>query len=144
MSEDKEPKEREQESKPNKDTVNGESGRSADESEKVAPSAAPVKEFDHEKFKNVAAGVQSIILAVAVLVGGIWTVYLFRILDTKGRALAERHAFELRDREQGVINIDISAKQVSIPGDKGRNIYIDIQVKNLGNRNNPLGSETKP
>ena len=35
--------------------------------------------FDHEKFKNVLTGIQSLIIAVGIIVGGIWTAKIFEI-----------------------------------------------------------------
>jgi hypothetical protein len=97
---------------------------------------------NHEKFKDIAAGIQSYAIVVGVLIGGLWALYTFISLRTKEKAAAELHQFELRERdferinrEQGVINIEIDAEQVSIPNDSGRNIKVNIQVKNLGNRN---------
>src|SRR5882757_2985695 len=135
MAEDEELKEREARS--NED-VGGEESEQVSDEDKMDISGVPlVTEFNHERFKNIAAGVQSCVIAVSVVIGGIWTYYLFKALNAKGRAIAELHELELRDREQGVIDIEISAKQVAIPGGTGRDIAIDIKVKNLGNRNNP-------
>jgi hypothetical protein len=88
-----------------------------------------------EKFKNIAAGVQSGIIALGVLIGGFWTLYTFSALKASYKADAEIRQLELSNRVQGVIDIEIKAEQVSIPNDTGRSIKIDIQAKNLGNRN---------
>lgn len=97
---------------------------------------------DHEKFKNVAAGAQSLAIVLGVLIGGAWALYTFLALRTREKADAELHQFELRkrelervNREQGVINIEIKAEQVANPTDPGHSIKIDIEVKNSGNRN---------
>jgi hypothetical protein len=93
------------------------------------------KRSTFEKFKNIAAGVQSVVLALGVLIGGLWTYYTFGALRARYKAEAEIRQLELANRVQGVIDIEIKAEQVSTPNDTGRSINIDIQVKNLGNRN---------
>lgn len=93
------------------------------------------KRSTFEKFKNIAAGVQSVIIALGVLIGGLWTYYTFGALRARYKAEAEIRQLELANRVQGVIDIEIKAEQVSSPNDTGRFIKIDIQAKNLGNRN---------
>jgi hypothetical protein len=93
------------------------------------------KRSTYEKFKNIAAGVQSVILTLGVLIGGLWTYYTFGALRARYKAEAEIRQLELANRVQGVIDIEIKAEQVSTLNDAGRSIKIDIQVKNLGNRN---------
>lgn len=88
-----------------------------------------------EKLKTVAETWQSVAIARGVLIGGLWTLYTFDALRTGYKAEAEIRQLELATREQGVINIAVTAGQVSIPNDTGRYIKIDIQVMNIGNRN---------
>jgi hypothetical protein len=95
------------------------------------------KALDHERFMNVAAGVQSWVIALGVFIGGIWTLYLYTALNTKQRALAEFEELR-RKNHQGVVTIDIKAEQEYIPDDPGRSIKINIQATNLGDRNIPL------
>lgn len=97
---------------------------------------------NHEKFKNVAGGFQSYAVIVGILIGGVWARYTFVALKTREKADAELHQFELRkrelervNREQGVIDIEIKAEQVSALSGPGHSIKIDIKVKNSGNRN---------
>jgi hypothetical protein len=97
----------------------------------------PKKELNHEKFMNVAAGVQSWVVALGVFIGGIWTLYLYTALNTKQRALAEFEEMR-RKNHQGVVIIEIKAEQEYIPDDPGRSIKINIQATNLGDRNTPL------
>ena len=35
--------------------------------------------MDHEKFKNMASGFQSIAIGIAVIVGGFWSFYLLNV-----------------------------------------------------------------
>jgi hypothetical protein len=95
------------------------------------------KELDHEKFKNVAAGVQSWVVALGLLIGGIWTLYLYTALNTKQMALAEFEEMR-RKNHQGVVTIDVKAEQEYMPDDPGKSVRINIQATNLGDRNIPL------
>ena len=36
---------------------------------------------DHQRFANIASGVQSVLVAAAVVVGGIWTGFTFGLVD---------------------------------------------------------------
>lgn len=88
-----------------------------------------------EKYKNIAAAVQSGIIALGVLAGAGWTLYIFSALRTSYRADAEIRQIDLSNYRQGVVDIDIKAQQVPALDDTGRSIKIDVQVKNVGNRN---------
>jgi hypothetical protein len=81
-----------------------------------------------EAFKDCAAGFQSLIIAAAVIFGGIWTLYIFRSLGAKTKADMELF-------RQGVINIEISAAQIAIPGERGLYITAVATLTNSGNRN---------
>jgi hypothetical protein len=104
---------------------------------------------NHERFKNAAAGLQSYAVVLAVLIGGAWATYTFISLREQDIAHAQLHDYEIKEhdyelrklelerknREQGVINVEVEAEQASIPNDPGRSIKITVQAKNLGNRN---------
>src|SRR5436305_1913900 len=64
---------------------------------------------DHEKFKNVLSGVQSIVLSVAVLVGGIWTTVTFRLLHTTTKAEADLEELNRKLKQQAIVQINIQA-----------------------------------
>jgi len=103
----------------------------------------------HERFQHVAAGLQSYAIILGVLVGACWAVYTFISLRERDTARAQlhqyqiqEHEFELRKsefervgREQAVANVEVKAAQVATPTDAGRAIEINIQLKNIGNRN---------
>jgi hypothetical protein len=95
---------------------------------------------DHEKFKNLAAAFQSIFFCLAVIIGGVWTVYTFHKLhqteknnvdlETKNTELAKN----LRDlQKKRIINIRISPTQRNIPGDDSKYILALIELTNVGN-----------
>ena len=91
-----------------------------------------------ERFKNVAAGVQSIAVTLAVIIGGVWTLYTFSALGTKSRAEAELF-------QQAVLAIKVEARQESLKAEQGRFIAAIATVENKGNRNTFLDfRELKP
>ena len=81
-----------------------------------------------ERFKNVAAGVQSIAVTPAVIIGGVWTLYTFSALGTKARAEAELF-------QQAVLAIKVEARQESLTVEQGRYIAAIVSIENKGNRN---------
>jgi hypothetical protein len=90
----------------------------------------------HESFNNRAAGIQSYVVSVAVIVGGAWTLYTFVALDVKTRA--ERELFA-----QAQIDIEIDARQeVLEAGDLC--IAATVKLTNTGKRNVFLDYRQKP
>jgi hypothetical protein len=101
---------------------------------------------NHEIFKDVADGVQSVCLAVAVLVGAVWTLYTFNTLGAQEQAqlqlsklqgeVAKSHADLAK---QAVLDIDIQASQkhISAPS-AGRVISGMVTITNRGTRNTPI------
>ena len=72
-----------------------------------------------ESFKNFAAGVQSWVITVAVVVGGAWTLYTFVTLDMQGRA--ERELFR---QAQLKIGIDAAQESPKAPTSASQQSYV--------------------
>lgn len=102
---------------------------------------------DHEKFKNVLTGIQSLIIAVGIIVGGIWTARTFEI---KKEAETAKKRYELAEidlrkaemelkkaekelREKRIINITFNPSQLKTPEEKIRYIYALVEITNVGN-----------
>jgi len=81
---------------------------------------------DIEIFRSIAAGIQSLAIAVAVIIGGIWTAYLFRL------------------QRRSALGIDISGAQLAIPGDDRPHILVSLTITNRGNRDTRLVWNDKP
>jgi len=90
----------------------------------------------HESFKNFATGVQNWVIAVAVVVGGAWTLYTFVTLDMQGRA--ERELFR-----QAQLKIEIDAAQES-PEGADQCIAAIVRITNTGSRNTFLDYSGNP
>lgn len=77
-----------------------------------------------ERFKNLGAGVQSWLIGLAVVVGGLWTLYTFGALGTVQRAKLELF-------QQAQINIKIDAEQLRGCTD-GYCIAARVTISNAG------------
>jgi len=88
-------------------------------------------------FKDLMAGIQDLVVSLAVLAGGIWSLFTFNALATRRRARAEVAEIERRLEQQAVLNITVSAQQTSTIGTTlGRQcLKIDVVMTNIGNRN---------
>src|SRR5437016_13094617 len=71
-----------------------------------------------EQFKNILSGIQSLVLVIAIVTGGLWTLF----------------KFGLESAESPMLNITIRPSQVSIAGDPGRWILASIEMTNVGSR----------
>ena len=81
----------------------------------------------HERFKNLASGIQSLIVSTAVLVGGGWTLYTFRALHLEKRAQQELFA-------QAQVNVKVLARQESF-ADCSTCVAADVEITNTGRKN---------
>jgi hypothetical protein len=90
-----------------------------------------------ETFKDVMAGVQSIAIILAAVLGGVWTLYVFQAFAQKDKASAELE--ELNRRLQGiVIDTKLDAKQQKVAGDKDAYLSATVSLTNRGNQRTRL------
>jgi hypothetical protein len=89
---------------------------------------------DHERFSKIWAGVQSIVVSVAVAVGGLWALFTFNAKHEAdlARGEYEKLAKELRDFR--VLNVKITPTQLRVPGDKGLYVSAIVEIENAGNQ----------
>ncbi len=95
---------------------------------------------DHERFRNIWAGVQSIALVGAVIVGGIWTVYtvstgrqleLAQIQYQSAQLQYDKIAFEAQKRT--TVSVGLKATQLTFPNKGRRLIRLDLLLTRGGN-----------
>jgi len=86
----------------------------------------------HERFRNLASGFQSIVVAVAVAVGGFWAVFIFDALREADRARLEYERLSQEVRPLRVINVSIEASQLRVNGDPSRYVMVIVQLRNDG------------
>ena len=89
---------------------------------------------DHERIKNIAAAMQSVVVALALVVGGIWTLITFSALGESRKAHLEVAELEGKLRRQAAVEIRVDASQDSLPGDPGRYIFSVVSIVNSGSR----------
>lgn len=89
--------------------------------------------MDLEAFKNLTTGIQSLVIAGATIVAGVWAIYTFNALGTVSRAAAERAELERRSRQEPVLQIDLSARLASDASTSGL-VLVSAILKNDGAR----------
>jgi hypothetical protein len=89
-------------------------------------------ELDHERTKNLAAAAQSIVLAIAVIVGGGWTLYRYWN-DDSFEAKVRGEQLEKAAFAQG--NLEL-AMQLSDPLAQSGTYHVDgvVRMKNIGTK----------
>lgn len=89
--------------------------------------------MDSERFERITAGIQSLAVTGALLVGGVWTLKTFRDLKQADRASVEIRELDLRSRHQAIVEITVLAEPLRLP--TVRAIHSRVTVRNSGNRN---------
>ncbi len=114
--------------------------------------------MDVEFFATLMSGIESILVSLAILLGGIWGLISFRSLretafrraqighlDAELRKTEEEiRQIELSNRKQAVLAISIHTTQVSLPDDTQRYISVVVSIENLGSRNARLPTSRSP
>ena len=90
--------------------------------------------FDHERFKNISAGFQSIVTAVAVGIAGLWVVFSFVTLKSAQKAAAEVASLELAVKQEPVLQIALTTSSPATGASGPRRILFHAQLKNDGKR----------
>jgi hypothetical protein len=93
---------------------------------------------DHERFNNLCSAFQSIVLGIAVIVGGVWSAYVFNasLSVENAKAQLEKLGNELNSRP--ALDIDINAEQLE-DSENGRGvILINVSLSNHGNKDTRL------
>jgi hypothetical protein len=65
--------------------------------------------MDHEKFRNVSQAIQSLIVAAAVIVGGVWSAVTFGLLEQTAKARAELKDITARLEGRSAIEIALES-----------------------------------
>jgi len=98
---------------------------------------------DSERFNHIASGIQNIVLAVAIIIGGLWTAFTFSTLSTKYKAQAEIIELDLRNartkdeiaQNGAVIDIKLEAKQEGLTDGEKYGISVLATIANTGVKN---------
>jgi len=88
-----------------------------------------------ETFRNRSETLKNIVLAVAIIFGGGWTLFTFLELDTVNHSKAELKALNVSVFRQPVLHIEMELKQEHLGNDKHRYIAGYVRVENIGKEN---------
>ena len=100
---------------------------------------------DHERFKNISSGVQSLVIACAVVIGGVWTAYVFDAQLSVENARAQLQKLQTELSRRPVLDFELSAKQISVTGeDDAPNVFVTITIRNSGNSDTRINWEPSP
>ncbi len=84
---------------------------------------------------SLASAAQNAAIAIAVVVGGTWTLYTFIRLGSVRKAKAELQKLQLDLAQQAVVSIDVTAEQMARYRGDGFVLCGAATVVNKGNRN---------
>ena len=87
-----------------------------------------------EEFKFFTAGLQSIVLVIAVIVGGVWALYRFFSLKSIETAKAELIKIKQELTSQAILEIELVATSLEISNGVANYINVLVKVKNCGNK----------
>ena len=90
--------------------------------------------MNHEKFNKITSGIQALVLSVAVIVGGIWTLYTFGSLKQIDKAKTELEQMRRSLRERGILNITLQPSQFRDSKSSRLYVLVKVSIQNTGNR----------
>lgn len=101
-----------------------------------------------ETFKNWTEGIHSLVLSLAVVLGGGWTVWEFSSLLKTQTAQAELSLVEAQAAQEWAkmgapLNFSIATQQMSTPAGQ-QLLAIDVTVSNSGSRGTTMNIEDRP
>ena len=91
---------------------------------------------DHDRFSKIAGGLQSIVVTLAVLIGGGWTLYSFTASKTAEKAALD---IEIAKAKRPILEVAIEAKALAAidPSDANGGLHsfirVTVTLKNGGN-----------
>ncbi len=96
--------------------------------------------YTFDSFSKLAGGIQALVTTLGIIIGGIWALVRFdalleaQIATHQAEKLEAEAIIARRGAEsQVVLNIDISAKQISPQDNTNRWVMIEITLRNSGN-----------
>lgn len=91
--------------------------------------------FDVEKFQKAAAGLQSIVTTVGIVLAGAWAYYTFKELGAAQKAEAEIISLRQNASRVPVLQINMEPKQIqkALHSESPRQFAVAVKVKNDGN-----------
>jgi hypothetical protein len=97
------------------------------------PQASPLAD-NSDRFSKLASGIQSIVTATGIIVGGAWVLFTFWDLGVAERSRAEIAEIDQRSVEQPVLSVDIKWATFGETVDKKHLVSFTAIFKNVGKR----------
>lgn len=97
-----------------------------------------------ERFQKISAGIQSIVITLAVVIGGIWTLYVFNSQLQVENAHAQLQKLKRELNSQPNIEVLVQTETIQIPETEIRYITGDFKFRNSGTRNTVIKLSAKP
>lgn len=97
-----------------------------------------------EDFKNIAEAIQAIAVTTALIVGGVWSLFTFRALQSKRKAQLELDEAERRIRGMAVVNVDLQIEPVQSPTPNTHLVHVIATIHNCGSRNTVISFDGYP
>ncbi len=94
--------------------------------------------LDYEDISHLASAIQSIAVAIAVIVGGVWTVFTFNRLRLTKKAEAELAELQQKLSRTALLNINVTATSATLAAEDGYLISAQAIVENVGTRRTSL------
>jgi hypothetical protein len=94
--------------------------------------------LDYEDISHLASAVQSIAVAIAVVVGGVWTAFTFNRLRLTKKAESELAELQQKLSRTALLNINVIATSDRLESEDGYLISAQAIVENVGTRRTSL------
>ncbi len=99
---------------------------------------------DPDRFAKIAAGLQSLVIAGAFVVGGIWTLYSFNSQLQVENARGQLQKVQRELAQEPKVELSAGVTQVKVLGEKRLHLIGQITVQNVGNAITVLNLEDRP
>lgn len=98
--------------------------------------------LDARSIYYLASGVQAVVIALGVLIGGFWAMYKFGSLRSIERARVDLEAVRKQLRERGVLEITLSPSVIGRSANGMYYLSLQVSVRNTGNRSEVIDWST--
>jgi len=86
-----------------------------------------------QDFSTIASAIESILVGLAVICGGIWAIFRFGSLREAKKARAELDILKKSLEEEACIEAKIAASRIGSPSEFPAQLLVDISLTNSGN-----------
>lgn len=103
-----------------------------------------IRRLEPQQVQALASATQSIVISLAVIIGGAWTLYTFQAQLHVENAQAQLQKLKREIESEPRLEIDMTTQELDLPRSSERFILGTITVKNVGSANTVLILDEKP